>query len=38
MVYRRGEPGDAATLDPQKTATVPEADILLDLFEGLVTS
>ena len=37
MVYRRGEPGDAATLDPQKTATVPEADILLDLFEGLVT-
>jgi oligopeptide transport system substrate-binding protein len=37
MVYRRGEPGDAATLDPQKTATVPEADILLVLFEGLTT-
>jgi oligopeptide transport system substrate-binding protein len=37
MVYRRGELGDAATLDPQKTGTVTEADILLDLFEGLVT-
>jgi oligopeptide transport system substrate-binding protein len=37
MVDRRGEAGDAATLDPQKTSTIIEADILLDLFEGLVT-
>jgi len=37
MVYRRGAAGDVATLDPQKTATVSEADLLGDLFEGLVT-
>jgi len=36
-VYRRGSQGDAATLDPQKTSTVPESDVLLDLFEGLLT-
>lgn len=36
-VYNRGNPGDPETLDPQKTSTVPESDILLDLFEGLVT-
>ena len=36
-VYRRGAAGDAATLDPQKTSTVPESDILLDLFECLVS-
>jgi oligopeptide transport system substrate-binding protein len=37
MTYRRGAAGDVATLDPQKTATVSEADLLGDLFEGLVT-
>jgi oligopeptide transport system substrate-binding protein len=36
-VYRRGAAGDVATLDPQKTASVTEADLLGDLFEGLVT-
>jgi oligopeptide transport system substrate-binding protein len=37
MVYRRGELGDVATLDPQKTSSVTEADLLGDLFEGLTT-
>ena len=37
MVYNRGNPGDPATLDAAKTQTVPESDILLDLFEGLIT-
>ncbi|HYC26326.1 MAG TPA: peptide ABC transporter substrate-binding protein [Roseiarcus sp.] len=37
MVYRRGAAGDVATLDPQRTASVSEADLLGDLFEGLVT-
>lgn len=37
MVYNRGNPGDPETLDPQKTSTVVESDILLDMFEGLVT-
>ena len=36
-IWRRGAAGDAATLDPQKTSTVVESDVLLDLFEGLVT-
>ena len=36
MVYPRGNPGDPATLDPAKTSTVAESDILLDMFEGLV--
>jgi ABC-type oligopeptide transport system substrate-binding subunit len=36
-VYRRGEAGDPATFDPQKTSTVIEADVLYDLFEGLLT-
>ena len=36
-IYRLGAQGDAATLDPQKTSTVPESNILLDLFEGLVS-
>ena len=36
-VYRRGAPGEPATLDPQKSSTVVEADVLYDLFEGLVT-
>lgn len=37
QVYRRGEPGEPETLDPQKSQTVVEADILYDLFEGLLT-
>jgi oligopeptide transport system substrate-binding protein len=37
MVYHRGNPGEAETLDPHKTSTVPESDILYELFEGLVT-
>ncbi len=37
QVYRRGEPGEPETLDPQKTQTVVEADIVSDLFEGLLT-
>jgi len=37
MVYRRGEAGDPATFDPQKTSTVIEADVIYDLFEGLLT-
>jgi oligopeptide transport system substrate-binding protein len=37
MVYNRGNPGDPETLDPQKTSTVVESDILYDLMEGLVT-
>ena len=36
-VYRRGEPGEPETLDPQKSQTVVEADIVYDLFEGLLT-
>jgi ABC-type oligopeptide transport system substrate-binding subunit len=36
-IYRRGAAGDVATLDPQKTASVTEADLLGDLFEGLVS-
>ena len=36
-VYRRGEPGEPATLDPQQTQTVVEADVVYDLFEGLLT-
>jgi ABC-type oligopeptide transport system substrate-binding subunit len=36
-VYRRGEPGEPETLDPQKTQTVVEADIVYDLFEGLLS-
>ena len=35
--YRRGEPGEPETLDPQKTQTVVEADIVDDLFEGLLS-
>jgi len=37
QVYRRGEPGEPETLDPQKSQTVVEADILYDLFEGLLS-
>jgi len=35
--YHRGNPGDPESLDPHKTSTVVESDILLDLYEGLVT-
>ena len=37
MVYHRGNPGDPSTLDAQLTSTVVESDILLDMYEGLVT-
>ena len=33
-VYRRGAAGEPATLDPQLTGTVVEADVIYDLFEG----
>jgi ABC-type oligopeptide transport system substrate-binding subunit len=36
-VYNRGAQGEPETLDPQKTSTVVESDLLLDLYEGLVT-
>ena len=36
-LYRRGAAGEPATLDPQKTGTVVEADVVYDLFEGLLT-
>ncbi len=36
-VYRRGAAGEPATLDPQQTATTVEADVIYDLFEGLLT-
>lgn len=36
-VYHRGAAGDPETLDPQKTSTVVESDVLLELYEGLVT-
>lgn len=36
-VFHRGAAGDPASLDAHKTSTVVESDILLDLFEGLVT-
>ncbi len=36
-VFRRGEAGDPASFDPPKTSTVIEADVLYDLFEGLIT-
>ncbi len=34
-VYNRGNAGDPSSLDPHKTSTVQEANILRDLFEGL---
>ena len=37
MVYHRGNPGDPSTLDAQLTSTVNESDILLDMYEGLVS-
>jgi oligopeptide transport system substrate-binding protein len=36
-VYRRGAEGEPATLDPQLTGTVVEANVIYDLFEGLLT-
>ena len=38
MVWNRGANGDVASLDPQKTSTVEEFNILNDLFEGLMTT
>ena len=35
MVYNRGNSGDMATLDPQKTSTVQESHITRDAWEGL---
>jgi oligopeptide transport system substrate-binding protein len=35
-VYNRGANGDPASLDPHKTSTVEEANILRDMFTGLV--
>lgn len=35
--FHRGAAGDPESLDSHKTSTVVEGDILLDLFEGLVT-
>ena len=34
--WNRGANGDVQSLDPHKTATVEEANILGDLFMGLV--
>jgi oligopeptide transport system substrate-binding protein len=36
IIFNRSSAGDPETLDPQKTQTVTEADLLRDLFEGLV--
>ncbi len=36
IVYNRGAAADPETLDPHKTSTTYEADIMRDLFEGLV--
>ena len=36
IVLNRGNDGDPETLDPHKTSTVAEANILGDLYEGLV--
>lgn len=35
-VYNRGNDADPETLDPQKTSTVYEANIIRDLYEGLL--
>ncbi|MCR4282376.1 MAG: peptide ABC transporter substrate-binding protein, partial [Bauldia sp.] len=37
MVWNRGNSADPESLDPHKTATIYEAHIIKDLFEGLVT-
>jgi oligopeptide transport system substrate-binding protein len=38
MVWNRGANSDVQSLDPHKTSTVEEFNILNDLFEGLTTS
>lgn len=35
-IFHRGNSGEPETLDPHRTSTVAEANILRDLFEGLV--
>ena len=37
QVWRRGASGDPGSLDPHKASTVIEANVLSELFEGLVT-
>jgi len=37
VVYNRGSAADPESVDPHKTSTVYEADILRDIFLGLVT-
>ncbi len=37
QIWRRGASGDPGSLDPHKASTVIEANILSELFEGLVT-
>jgi oligopeptide transport system substrate-binding protein len=37
VVYNRGNSADPESLDPHKTSTIYEADILRDLFLGLTT-
>ena len=36
QTYVRGNDGDPETLDQHKTSTVTEANVLRDLYEGLV--
>jgi oligopeptide transport system substrate-binding protein len=36
VVYHRGADGDPETLDPHKTSTTTESQIIRDLFEGLL--
>src|SRR5262245_63467215 len=36
VVLHRGNDSDPETLDPHKTSTVAEANLLRDLYEGLV--
>lgn len=36
VVYNRGAAADPESLDPHKTSTTYEADVIRDLFEGLV--
>ncbi|MCW5719132.1 MAG: peptide ABC transporter substrate-binding protein [Bauldia sp.] len=38
VLYERGNSADPVTLDPQKASTAAEANILRDLYEGLVTT
>jgi oligopeptide transport system substrate-binding protein len=38
MVWNRGANGDVQSLDPHKTSTVEEFNILNDLFEGLIAT